>query len=81
MLYTFLQKIMAFFIMGLVWLFLFSIPVGHHKQFYHVGYFYIVDTKPIHVTENAIDKSLNFIVKNMLNVATKLVDKMDSSHK
>jgi hypothetical protein len=37
-----------FFGLGILWLFLFSLPVGKGKSLYEVLHYYIVDTQPVH---------------------------------
>jgi hypothetical protein len=34
--------------LGLVWLFLFSLPVGKGKNLFELLTFYVVDTRPVH---------------------------------
>jgi hypothetical protein len=41
------KKIGLFLAMGLVWLFLFSLPMGKGRSVYQVLHHYIVDTKPV----------------------------------
>lgn len=42
------RNISIFFGMGLLWLFLFSLPVGKGKSLYEVMHYYVVDTRPVH---------------------------------
>lgn len=42
-----LRPIGLFLGAGLVWLFLFSIPIGHGKTLYQLGQHYIIKTAPI----------------------------------
>lgn len=42
------RNISIFFGLGLVWLFVFSLPVGKGKTLYSVLNYYVVDTRPVH---------------------------------
>lgn len=42
-----IRNFISFLIFGFVWLFLFSIPVGHGRVLFDVGHYYFVDTKPV----------------------------------
>ncbi len=74
----FLQWILRLFIFilyGIIWLFLFSIPLDGKTKLFHVGYYYIVDTRPMHfllkfvksgadrTTETASDTAIEIIRK------------------
>jgi|GEM_PF-627308 len=37
-----------FFGLGLLWLFLFAIPVGKGRNLHDVLHYYLVDTRPVH---------------------------------
>ena len=80
MIVAFIRKVFWFFTMGLIWLFVFSLPIGHDKQLFSVGYYYVVDTKPVKFFEDISEKSVLFLTKTMFDLATDLVDKMDVKH-
>lgn len=42
------RNVALFFGLGLVWLFVFALPVGKGKSVYEVMHYYIVDTRPVH---------------------------------
>lgn len=42
-----MRNLISFLVFGFVWLFLFSIPVGHNRILFDVGHYYFVDTKPV----------------------------------
>ena len=41
------RNLTIFFGMGVVWLFVFSIPIGKGKSIYEVLHYYVVDTRPV----------------------------------
>ena len=59
------QKIGHFLLLGTIWLFLFSIPVGYKKNLFAVGHHYIVDTRPVHwiiaQIENLSQNTVSFV--------------------
>lgn len=66
-----LRKLFIFLGLGLVWLFIFSIPVGHQgKKLFTVAHYYIVDTKLVHFVTNLIFTTAN----KTTNTATDMVD-------
>jgi len=42
------RHVSIFFGLGLLWLFLFAMPVGKGKSLYEVLHYYVVDTRPVH---------------------------------
>ncbi len=42
------RNVSIFFGMGVLWLFLFALPVGKGKSLYEVMHYYVVDTRPVH---------------------------------
>ncbi len=75
-----MRGVAHFFIHGLIWLFLFSIPVGHHgKRFFHVGYYYIVDTKLVHLVTDILSTSAKKTENTASDVVNDVVNKADQS--
>ena len=72
-----MKSLLTFFISGLIWLFIFSIPVGHEgKKLYSVGYFYLVDTKPVHFVTHFLFSAANKTEKTASEVVNDVVDKV-----
>lgn len=43
-----LRNSMLFVTFGILWLFIFSVPVGTSKSVFDVAHYYIVDTRPVY---------------------------------
>jgi len=41
------RSLFSFLLFGFVWLFVFSIPVGHNRLLFDVGHYYFVETAPV----------------------------------
>jgi hypothetical protein len=74
-----LRSTLQFLMYGIVWLFLFSIPIGHHnKSLYQVGHYYIVDTRPVHMVIRVVEivfRKTNSTADHVVNEVTEKVDK------
>ena len=42
------RNISIFFGLGLLWLFLFALPIGKGKTLHGILHYYLVDTRPVH---------------------------------
>ncbi len=75
-----LRSFLIFLASGFFWLFVFSIPIGHPgKKIFEVGYFYIVDTKPIHFITNSFFKTVDKTGSKANEVVDDVVSKIDKS--
>jgi hypothetical protein len=63
--------------MGLIWLFLLSTPVGYQKSLFNLGYYYIVDTPPVHFVIDKIKFAYLYSKLFISNYSDKVVDKVD----
>lgn len=70
-----IRNLITFLIFGFVWLFLFSMPVGHGKRLFDVGYYYFVDTRPVHW----FFEKFNIGVQESQSKASEAVDKVIDS--
>lgn len=52
------KKIGVFLLIGFVWLFLFSIPVGHGKRLFDIAAHYIVSSQPVLWLMGQIDETV-----------------------
>jgi len=75
------KKIFIFLIYGFVWLFIFSIPVGNGKNLFQIGYFYIVDTKPIKWLLNKSYYGAKTTENTAKDTAHEVIDKISSEVK
>ena len=55
-----LFSILKFFILGLLWLLIFSIPVDKHQRVFHVCYNSVIDTKPVDWTLEKIQNAFRY---------------------
>lgn len=75
-----LRSLFIFFISGIIWLFLFSIPVGHQgKRLFHLGYYYLVDTRPVHFVTNLISKTAHQTEDKANETFDDVVQKMEKN--
>lgn len=54
-----LGSTMHFLFYGLIWLFIFSCPVGKSKKLFDLGHEYIVDSKPVHEVTSYVSSIFN----------------------
>ncbi len=78
---TFLKKLVIFLIIGIVWLFLFSIPLKNDKLLFNILYFYIVDTKPVHWLKEKITSGAKTTEDTAKDKANSFIDKIDTEMK
>lgn len=50
---------MKFLFYGFIWLFIFSIPVGHSKKLFDLGYEHIVDSDVVHTLTSYVSSFFN----------------------
>ena len=74
---SYLASFMKFLALGIVWLFILSIPVGYQKTLFNLGYFYIVDTFPVHWTIDKIEVLLGHSRVAVSDMSSKVIDKVD----
>lgn len=67
-----LGKLQLFFILGFLWLFLFSIPVSPTRNVYDLAFEHIVDTRPVHWMLEKTQLSFSFTARSMQNSAQEL---------
>jgi len=75
------KKVFIFLIYGFVWLLVFSIPVGNGKNLFQIGYYYIVDTKPIHWILNKSYYGAKTTEITAKDTALDVIDKISSEVK
>lgn len=73
-----IEKIKTALFYGVVWLFLFSIPVGQGKHLFNLAWFYIVDTAPVNWVVNAVTGGIEAGSETAKRTADEIVGKMDS---
>ena len=78
---TFLKKLVIFLIIGIVWLFLFSIPLKNDKLLFNILHFYIVDTKPVHWLKEKITSGAKTTEDTAKDKANSFIDKIDTEMK
>lgn len=66
-----LRKTLATFILGFMWLFVFSIPVDREHRLFDLGYVHLVNTKPMHWVIGKIRGYFDMAADNKLE-STKL---------
>ncbi|MBX9836946.1 hypothetical protein [Silvanigrella sp.] len=76
-----LRKLFIFLIYGFVWLFVFSIPVANGKSLYQIGYYYVVDTKPVHWILNKAYYGAKTTENTAKDTAHEVIDKVSSEVK
>lgn len=74
---SYMASFMKFLTLGVVWLFILSIPVGYQKTLFNLGYFYIVDTFPVHWTIDKIRVLLGHSKVAVSDMSSKVIDKVD----
>jgi hypothetical protein len=75
-----IKNIVFFLAMGLVWLFIFSIPVGHQgKHVFNVGYYYLVDTKLVHKITDFASNTFFKTGSTASNVLDDVVEKVENT--
>ena len=73
-----LRNLLIFLVLGLVWLFIFSIPVGHQgKRLFSLGYYYVVDTKMVHLVTDLVSSTANKTGTTASDVVDDVVNKVD----
>jgi hypothetical protein len=77
----FLKKLVIFLIFGMIWLFIFSIPISGDKKFFQVSYYYIVDTRPVHWILEKIYSGARTSENNAKEAAHEVIDKVSSEVK
>ena len=77
----FLKKLVIFIIFGVIWLFLFSIPVSNGKKLFQVSYYYIVDTRPVHWVFDKVSTGAKTTENNAKEAAHDVIDKVGSEVK
>lgn len=77
----FLKKLVIFLLFGIIWLFLFSIPINGAKKFFHVSYYYIVDTRPVHWILDKVYSGAKITENNAKEAAHDAIDKVGSEVK
>ncbi len=53
------QKALSFVIIGIIWLFLFSIPLGQGRTVFDVAHHYVVDSTPVHWILGQVDETIS----------------------
>lgn len=76
-----LKKIGIFTIFGIIWLFIFSIPISSNKKIFQFFHYYIVDTTPIHWILEKLRSGFKTTELTTKEVAHKVIDKVDSEVK
>ena len=73
------RSLITFLWMGILWLFIFSIPISHQgRTLYSIGHYYLVDTKFIHHTSSFIVSSATKIKELTQELFQSALDKIDS---
>ncbi|KAB8030613.1 hypothetical protein [Fluviispira multicolorata] len=72
----FLKKLFGFLFVGLIWLFIFSIPVGEGKRLYNICYTYIVDTRPVRWVKEKISSGAKTTENTAKDTASEVIDKV-----
>ncbi len=75
-----LKNLLVFFGLGFVWLFIFSIPIGHSKKtIFQIAHFYIVDTKLVHSITNLVTSTAHKTGDTATGVVDDVVHKIDEN--
>ncbi|MES2614421.1 MAG: hypothetical protein V4591_03295 [Bdellovibrionota bacterium] len=73
-----LRTFFIFLLLGIAWLFVFSIPVGHQgKKLFDVGYYYVVDTKLVHLVTNLVSTTVHKTGDTAGNVVDDVVENVE----
>lgn len=76
-----LKKLFVFVLYGLIWLFLFSIPVRKGKNLFQIGNYYIVETKPVHWLLDKAYYGAKTTENSAKDTAHEVIDKVSSEVK
>ncbi len=75
-----IRNIFVFLLSGILWLFIFSIPVGHHhKRVFDLGFYYIVDTRLVHLVTDLVSSTAQKTGDKANDVVDDVVNKVDQS--
>ena len=76
-----LKKLFVFIFIGIIWLFIFSIPVKNGRLLFQISYQYIVDTKPVHWVTEKVSSGAKTTENNAKEAAHEIIDKVGSEVK
>lgn len=76
-----LNKLAAFIIFGLIWLFIFSIPLKNEGLLFDKLHFYIVNTKPVHWVISKISSTIKTSENTAKDTANEFIDKIETEVK
>ncbi len=73
-----IRSFLAFVVFGILWLFLFSTPIGEHgKKLYDLGYYYLVDNSLVHQIRDIIFTSAHKTEQKASDVVNDVLQKAD----
>jgi hypothetical protein len=77
-----LRNFLVFLLLGVVWLFIFSIPVGHEgKRLFNIGYYYIVDTRLVHLVTDLASTTVHKTGDTATGMVDDVVSKVEDRTK
>jgi hypothetical protein len=71
------MRLVIFLAYGLVWLFLFSIPLEGSTRLFQVGYYYIVDTKFVHFITDFVKEGTSKTTGAATGAAHEVINKVE----
>lgn len=77
----FFKKLIVFLLFGVIWLFLFSIPMSNGKKLFQISHYYIVDTRPVHWFLEKVYSGAKTTENNAKEAAHEAIDKIGSEVK
>ncbi|BBH51907.1 hypothetical protein [Fluviispira sanaruensis] len=77
----FLKKLIAFLFVGLIWLFIFSIPLGEGRRFFNFCYSHIVDTRPVKWVKEKVSSGAKTSENTAKEAAGEVIDKVSKEVK
>ena len=72
-----LFSIIKFFVLGLLWLFILSIPVDKHQRVFHVCYNSVIDTKPVDWTVEKMKNALHYAGVKVFHFGSKAFEEKE----
>jgi len=73
-----LRNLLIFLLLGIVWLFIFSLPVGHQgKRLFSLGYYYIVDTRLVHLVTDLVSTTAHKTKDTANDMVDDIANKVD----
>ena len=70
-------SLLRFLCLGVVWLFILSFPMGPDKTLFNLGYYYLVDTKPVHWAVDKIENLMSIAKDKISSMRNDVVEKVD----